>query len=265
MKFMNLLSAGLAIVVVVLLVLLQVQKNKALNEKTDLLNKLAKSEETVKIAEGLYMKQVLVSEDLQKLLDNANQTVHALTEQLERAQAKIVSLNEIVVYWKKKYEGAVVVVPGPQPDNPELPPECVDHCSKVRTRIDFKKDFGPIRVEGHTITNPAEGHVSVEQTRPLKLTVALTQNKRGEWKTYVVSSEDDMEVEINFSAIDVKHFEKKWYEKIGIVGTVAVGDSFYTNIGLTYDIRSVTVGPVYGRLDGSNVYGLTAIVRPFSK
>jgi hypothetical protein len=234
------------------------------SEKTKLLNELAARDKTIEIADGVYQKQTQVIADLKSLLDNSDQQVHSLTEQIEKRDQEIITLNQVAVRWKKAYEGALNAQQEPVDPTVPVPPEC----RQLRTKVDFDKDFGYIKVTGHTVTNPAEGYVKVEQVRPLRLTMALTRGEDGKWNTFVSSSEDNVAVDVSISAIDLKKLKQKWYERFGIYGNVAGGSGFYSAIGLSVDIGDFTLAPTYGFYadkSASKMYGVSLIWRPFKR
>jgi hypothetical protein len=124
----------------------------------------------------------------------------------------------------------------------------VDPTQPGRDRIDFNKDFGMIGVKGYTITNPPEAWVSVKQLRPLKITVAVTQDKDRQWHTYATSSDENTAVDIALSAVNPYILEPKWYEKIQLGLSLAGGSGtggfgFLAGIDATYKIKQFDVGP----------------------
>lgn len=251
-------------------VVFAIKKNQWSSEKTQLLNQLALKDKTIEVSNGVFVKLTTDNENLKLLLDDKTKDIHSLVEQLEQQKQTIVSLTQAVVKWRRAYEGAVNANQTDDPGNPPVPEDCMQLCNKLRTRVDYEKDFGYIKVSGHTLTNPGEGYVKVEQMRPLVLTLALTQGEDGQWKTFVVSSEDNLMVDLKIASVNTKHFEPKWYEKFGIVGTAAAGvNGFYSSIGLSYDIGKFTVTPMYGYYSSSDsytkMYGAAVIWHPFSR
>ena len=138
-----------------------------------------------------------------------------------------------------------------------------------RLRVDFNKDWGYIGIEGYTLTDPAFAWVSIKQNRPLKLTLAISQDQEGLWHTYTTSSEDNVQADIVLSGVNPWFNDKHWYEKIS--GTVMVGagsGGVVGGIGVGVDISQFTVS-VMAFDHSSNVtspmYGLGLQWRPFYK
>lgn len=234
-------------------------------QRNDLINQLIEKEKTIQINEDIYQRSTM---QLQNLLTETANYSKKLAAELDKEHQKVVTLTEVSAYWKHAYEGLVNATQDP-PDNTDVPPECVDSCTKIRTTVNFDKNFGYIKVSGHTITNPPEGYVKIEQVRPLKLTIALSQGSDGRWKTTVKSSEDNVGVDVGFSAIDTYHFKEKWYEKIDLVGSIGIGERAVGSISALYGLGNFALGPMVGTsTDGSSAetfYGMTVSWRPFKK
>lgn len=233
----------------------------------NLQNVIANQTQTIEVQKGLYEKQSLelsnLNEDYSNLLSTFDNTVNALSEQIRQRDLKIQSLNQLVVYWKKAYEGAV---DANQENQGDVSDQCKEECGKLRVKVNFEKDFGFIKASGYTITNPPEGFVKVEQTRPLKLTLAVVQDKTKKWSAIVGSSEENVGVDIAVTAVNPFLEKEKWYQKIGIAASVGVGSGFMSSVGITYKIKNFDVGPMYGFYAGDNLerfFGLTVNWKPF--
>lgn len=224
---------------------LEKRAERAEERVTELSIKLATAEETIEISSGLYAKVLKENTDLNTtviaLLETAdfkNEQIEALSKQLEESGGKLLAANVLVLKWKKAYEGAVDASQTEEPPDPDQPD------APIRKRVDFKKDFGYIEVTGHTITDPAEGFVSVKQLRPLKLALAISQNKDGSWSTYVVSSEDGIEVDIDSSGIDLKVAREKvtWRDRTQVVFEADVFGEYSVGAGILYDFKKSSIG-----------------------
>lgn len=237
--------------------------NSLEKDKKTLQNALADSQATIVIKDSVYMKATKDIENLKSLLDNSNNQVHALTEYIEKQKEKIAYVTGLAIKWKSAYEGVLNAQQHDEQNNPPIDAICVEQCMKLRTRVDFEKELGPFKISGHTITNPAEAYAKVEQLKPLILKLVVTRTKSGLWKTYVVSQDGDLQIQIDTSAIDTSSFRRKWYEKIGLAGNISLGSGIYSSIGVTYDFNGLSVGPSYGFSDRGKLIGLTAIWRPF--
>ena len=216
---------------------------KAEERVTELSIKLATAEETIEISSGLYATVLKENESLNTTIiallssnDFKDEQIKALSKQLEESDGKLLIANVLVLKWKKAYEGAVNATQTDEPtDQPDTP---------VRKRVDFEKDFGYIGVTGHTITDPPEGFVSIKQLRPLKLAIAISKNKDGTFSTYVVSSEDGIEVDIDASGIDLGVVKEKisWRDKTRIDFEVQPFGELNFGAGISYDLKKSSIG-----------------------
>jgi len=227
------------------------------DEVADLSTRLAQSQHTVEISEGLYGTQLTEMSGLKSLLDSQRAEVRSLIEQLDRSKSELLTTQELAVKWRKAFEGALdthQTDSGPSPTNPGV----------VRKRVDFSRDFGPIAVSGHTLTDPPEGEVSVRQTRPLLLTVNVARGRDGKWSSLVTSSEPTMEVGVKLGGVDLGAIPRDhWYQKLWIdLGVAALGD-VAGSIGLSYRGDRFSVGASCFGSDASRGCGLTGGVRLF--
>lgn len=218
---------------------------------------LASSEETVEITKNLYAKKVHENEglleSLEKMKREGDAEVAALVDQLKRAEQRILTLNSLVVKWKSAYEGLLETTQTEEPGED----------GTIRKRVDFKKDFGYIGVTGHTLTDPPEGFIKVEQLRPLRLTLVVTKNRNGTWSSLVSSSEDNVGVDIDVTGIDLSVIKPKWYQRIwGEVGLDPLGDQS-VSAGLSYQLDTWSLGAECRLGRESNGCGLRAGFRIF--
>ena len=240
-----------------------ISERKHDDEIRKLTNAISIQAETIEISKDVYEKQSVEIKTLNGLLKTSSEANKRMLEEIEKRELKIASLNQLVVYWKKAYEGAVEAT---EEEEGEVSPDCQVECSKVRTKVTFQKDFGFIRVDGHTLTHPPEGFVKVEQVRPLRLTLAVVQDSAKKWSAIVSSSEENVGVNIELSSVDPFINKQKWYQKIGVGTTVAVGQGLMSSVSATYQIGNFDIGPVYGFYSNDSVekfFGLTANWKPF--
>lgn len=224
------------------------QKDKRIQE---LQNSIALKDKTIEENKGLFEKLAESSANVKGELDNKDVQIQELESQLKKNGEQLSDATSTSLSWKKAYEGVV---------------ESTESNVGARKRVDFKHDFGFIGVNGYTLTDPPEAFVSVMNLRPLKLTVATTQDKTGAWHSYVTSSEENISADITVSAVNPNIREEHWYEKIGIVGTTAAGSAFILGLGFTYDLGRVEVGPQFGFSAGDRIdkfFGITALWHPF--
>lgn len=226
------------------------------NDVAGLATKLATSEKTLEISQGLFAIKVHEVEGLASALEyiksKSGKEISALQEQLRKAQQEILSLNSLVVKWRSAYEGLLEATQGEEtgPDG------------QVRHRVDFRRDFGYIGVSGYTLTDPPEGYVKVEQLRPLKLTLAMTKNRNGTWSSLVTSSEDNVAVDIDVSALDLSVISPRWYQRLwGEVGGDFLGAKD-VSLGVRYVSDRWSLGASC-RVGDAKGCGLTAGFRIF--
>lgn len=236
---------------------------------TQLQNEMAAKDKTIEVQKGLYTKLTIQSENVKSFLDQKDQQVKALEEQIKKQKQDLLSASTVVASWKKAYEGlakATQTEVPPDPAKPELG-------GKTRQKVDFHQDFGYIGVDGWTLTNPAQAWVRVKQNRPLKLTLAISQDKDKVWHTYATSSEENVGVDIQVTAVNPFLLRPKWYEKIGVaidlgMGTNRGGLGALVGVGLNYQIKQFTIGPhVWLGINDivDKYYGVAFQWRPFQR
>ena len=233
------------------------------NQIATLSNSLATESQSKEIAQGLYEKATITSKNLQDLLNNEDAQNISLKKQLDQKNEDLITATNLMIKWKTDYLAIVAGTQTVLPANPATPnaPE--------RVKVAFSKDFGPILASGFCLTNPPEASVDLHQQRPLKLTLAVSQDAQGLWHTYTSSNEDNMEADIALSAVNPYLTSPKWYERISVSAAVAGGGSgVMAGIGLGVDIGQFT--PSIMIFDHSSnltspLYGLNLAWRPFKK
>jgi hypothetical protein len=221
-----------------------------------LATKLAQSEKTSEIKDDLYATSIIQIDDLTKLLDTKQAEVLRLKQQLDQSQAQLLATEELVVRWKKAYEGVVNAHQsdgGTSPTDPTI----------VRKRVDFDGSFGPIAVVGHTLTDPPEGYVSITQTRPLKLTVAVTRNRDGTWGSLVTSSEPNMAVDVVLGGVNPGILSPTWRQRIWVDAGVDFLMGQSASLGASYHFGRFSLGASCSAWSDGHGCGLTVGYRPF--
>lgn len=231
----------------------------------ELQNQIAERDKTIEVQKGVYEKLTLQLNDLKGALDQRDAQVRALEDDLKKKKEELLDATTVAINWKKAYEAEVK---GHQSDVPPVKPG-----DPTRTKVEFEKDFGYIGVKGYTLTNPPDAWVHVQQNRPLKVTLAISQDKQKVWHTYATSSEDNVGVDIQLTGVNPYLLKPKWYEGIGIttdlgVGTNAGGVAALVGLGVNYKIKQFTFGPsmwigASDRID--KYYGLNFTWRPFER
>lgn len=239
---------------------------------TALQNAAAKLEQTIELKEGLYAKSVVELEDALGALDAKDKQVKDLLAQVKKGKEAVVSSTALVLRWKKALTGAATARQTRVP-RAATAERLVAAACEGRARVDFKKDFSSVIVEGYTLTDPAEAYVTLTG-RPLKLNLALTQRPDRSWRTYATSSDSNTQVEIGSVAVNPLVFQPKWYERLGVVAGVGAGPGVPVSatglLGLTYDlIEGTSIGPFvslgYGGGTFVQTYGVLFTSRPFKK
>lgn len=225
------------------------------NQIVTLNNAIAAKDKTVEVSQGLYEKAAIESKNLRDLLDARDVQLAALGRELDRKGQELVTATGLVVRWKHDYEALVGATQTVDPQG--------------RTRVEFSKDFGPILASGYTLTNPAEAFVKLHQQRPVRVSVAVSQDRSGLWHTYATSSEADMETEIELSSINPWFNARKWYERLSLTATVAAGrEGGLAGIGAGVDISQFTVSAMaYDHTSAvlAPLLGVGMTWRPFQK
>lgn len=249
---------------------------------TRLQNDLATRDKTIEVKEGLFSRLSVTTSELKSLLDTKDKQLDSLNKEIVDKHEELLTTNSLVLKWKKAYEGAAAAIQTEVIEKEvtreiRVPVEVVKEVKipadgsrsvSSRTRVDFKKDFGHIGVLGYTLTNPAEAWVQVNQNRPLKLSLSISEDSAHRWKAYATSSEDNIPVDISLSAVNPFLFDKKWYERIEVSANLGVGPSALVGVGAGLQIGKFSVGPMFWATLSDKVekfYGLSVTWRPFQR
>ena len=234
-------------------------------ERVKLQNESASKDMTIQLKEGFYHKLVLQSDDLRSMLDRKDKQLSELDQRLKASKEELLTTNVMVVGLKKQLEQLAKAT---QTDVPPAKPGEV-----ARAKVDFHHDFGAMRVDGWTMTNPPQSWVRLSQGRPLKLSLSISQDKDRAWHAYSTVDDPNFAVDIKLTAVNPGIFKPKWYEGFGImaglgVGTNQSGLGAMVQLGITYKLRQFTFGPaVWLGLNDSvdKYYGIVFIGNPFEK
>lgn len=234
------IKAAIAVLISIALVVMLIYAGYRYGEKRNadrvatLATELAHSQETLELQTGLYSRKVEEYNELSGMLDTSRSEVKALKQYLEEAKAKLLVTEQISLRWKKAYEDALAA------QQTEEPP--VDPGGPPRKRVEFSGDLGPIHASGHTLTDPPEAYLKLEQLVPLILTMNLVQNKNGTWTTFVTSSDENMDVKIDVAGVNPLVLSEKWYQRIWVeFGAGFLGDPV-GSAGLRYNRDRWSVG-----------------------
>jgi hypothetical protein len=261
-KYLKYILAGLLAVVLGAIVYENVQSSSYKRTIAQLQNDVATRDKTIEVSKGVYERLVLESRNIQGLLDKTDAQVDSLTKELQRRGEELLVAQRLSLSWKQKYEarGSATQTTVPGLPGPSSTPD--------RTKVAFEKDFGYIGVEGYTLTSPPEFWVSIHNKRPLRLTLTIGRIKDGSWKADVVSSEDNVGVDIVVAAVDTSGVAPAWYSKVGVGFDFGVGsDKGLGGVGISYRFGTFDVGPkVWVSVGGGVgvVYGASIVWHPFA-
>lgn len=198
------------------------------SEVSSLAVQLSQNEQTIKTGDGVYETKI---EELSASNLEILQKKHNLQIELEKLQAQLLDAQQVTLKWKNAYEAELSAdqhhVPPPGPNQTPCP-------DPGRDEVDFEGTLGPIHATGHTLTNPPEAHLKLEQVTPLILTVAVAQNKDGTWTSLVTSSDDNVDVKVNLGGVNPYVLSPKWYQRLWVDGGVTALGEPGALLGLSY-------------------------------
>lgn len=216
---------------------------------------LAESTETIELTTGLYAATVAQVEDLTALLNTNDAKIAEMQRVIDQLNAEVLVLEKISVRWKKAYEDAL------DARQTEEPP--VEPGGDPRKRVDFEGNLGPIRATGHTLTDPPEAFLKLEQVVPLTLTMTVVQNPDGTWTTLVTPSDDNIEVKVDLAAVDPLVLSQKWYQRLWVeLSTGILGDPA-GSLSLGYYGDRLSLGAGCSLWEGGRSCGLNVGFRVF--
>lgn len=240
----------------------------------ELQNKLAESQQLVKITESAYSSAAIQLENLKA----QNQDLQKV---IEKNKEKIFALTNVALQWKDKYfeikDAKVTVVDesGSQPAS--IPAECETCLATVRTKVEFDLSQDNLRVSGYTLSNPGYASINLDWLSDLQLELILTKDEQGLYKVYIDSKNNEF-VPVSLALkVDPQILQKKWYEKINfnfgalfgntLLGTVAfggggsfgVGYMITNNVNFAVNVSALYAGNVY------LFYGANVTWYPFAR
>lgn len=262
-RLARVVPAGLISACFLVLYVKQCRETSAIRKQRDsLARKLVESERTIEFQEGVFQKSAVAMEDLRVALASSEARVRDTTDVIDRLNAELVTVSNLSLRWKRKYEGLANAT------ETHLPPPPDDQDAPTRVRVDFNGSYGPFDVWGHTLTSPPEAHVSLEQARPIDLSVQLIQLPDGKWSTIVSTPEGaEYAVDVSLSAVDQDFERIDWRDKLSVDLDVGLYDSPSLGIGMRYGSR-VSMGPKCSVYAGDGVSwscGAAISWRPFDR
>lgn len=222
------------------------------DEVDDLAVRVSQNEKTVEVKQGLYATALVQMDDAKRLLSQRDSLVAELRKQLDETHAKVLTTERIAIRWKEPMRASVEATETAVATSTDRP---------ARRRVDFRHDFGPFLVSGYTLTDPAEGFVSLAQGRPLSLVLTVARNRDGTWASYVSSSEKDVAVDVTLGAVDPGILRPSWHQRVWVTSTLVGYPSIAAGIGLEYRGERVSFGPQCQLWDGGRGCGLSFGIR----
>jgi hypothetical protein len=267
----EILNKWLTVIVVVTLLVIAgvtwvtIERRSHEGQLAELRNAVASRDATIETSVGVFQRLAMEHGNLSVALDIKDAQVKSLVEDLKKNHEELLVANTLSIKWKKAYEGMANAEysheDGGTPD------------SQDRDVVAFHKDFGYIFVYGYTKTNPVEAYIKLEQRRPLRLTMVVSQKEDDSWVTHVTSSEENVGVDIQLAAVNPKLLDYHWCERLGLMIDLGGGpNGFLGGIGVSAQFGKFELGPkiwaVYPAGTGTGVaafYGVSAIWHPFSR
>lgn len=233
------------------------EKRAHSKSRKSLVEKIGELEGTIQETESSFSRRATEMSDLesgnkelQDKIEDRDEEVLALTNANLRLKNKIIKVNNAK-------ETAI----DQEGNEVEVPLEC----KEVRLRVDFDKSEDPLRVSGHTLTNPAYAEIHLEWMRALQLELILSKDGDDNFRVYLDSKNSDIESADLKLYVDPEILDRRWYEKISI------GGAFYTAPALSlkahYEITNkLSLGPAILAVEkGSGVkffYGISGMWYP---
>jgi hypothetical protein len=239
------------------------EKKSHLKTKIELENELTQLQGIVQETKTAYSRQALElqnlkvnNSELQKIIKDKDETIFAISQVALKLKDKA---------FEDKNVNVTVLDPDGNPVS--LPATCEECLKNVRLKVEFNQGDDLIGVSGYTLTNPGYAFAKVVWKRPLQMNLVLTRTKTEKFKVYLDAGSDAIPSELDLK-FDPSVFEKKWYEKISVVGGVGIGKGLLSSLGLGYEfIDKIVVGPsfhlYYDGIEARKLYGANVTWFPF--
>lgn len=218
------------------------------NQDTALLNnQIAQQQQTIKETQDAYSKLAVEAKNLK--VENAE-----LQKKIKDRDEQIVSLTQVNIRLRDQI---IQITNATQTEQ------------NGRTKVEFSKDNGLLKVSGYTLTNPAFAQINLEWLRDINLQLVLVKDKNNIFRVYLDSQSSDIESATLSLKIDPSVFEYKWYERLAVSGGTLLGNNtLVSNVGIQLKIYNWLVGPSVGIVVGPSVqkvYGVQASWFPFER
>jgi hypothetical protein len=235
-------------------------KNRAYAQQiASLQNQVAQRDVTVEVQKDLYSKLAQNMTNVQGALDTRDAQVKELADQVKQDQAQLVQVTNLIIQLQKQVAKGTGKVSTTAPEIPT-----------GETQVSFDQKFGLYRTYGYTLSPSGKYEVHLDQTDPLKMSVAMARDSTGAWHAYATSNDPGTKVDIGLTGIDESAFVPKWYEKLRVHADVGAGSGgVLFGTGASYPIGKFDIGPsVWATPQGTGAQtfvGATVGWRPFAK
>lgn len=232
-------GAVLAVIIYILVLFAQIKNlsEQNLSNLESAYNQIAALSETVQENERTWSRLAQQTEDQAEQLEVRNVE---LAEIIEARDEQIQSLTTAVA----RIRDIHVVIDGPAATETRV---------EDRVRVDFDQTYHEsVRVTGYTLSNPAYAELAIFFNRPINFTVVTTQTEDGQWRTYLTSDFEDLQIgtidsSVNPQIVSIQQqaHQRSWEDgfEVGIFGGVGVsGQAGSVGATLGYDFGSISVG-----------------------
>lgn len=206
-------------------------------------NRIAELSDTIQENENTWSR---LAQEKEVELDSIRSYNAELADIIEGKDQEITTLTTTVA----RLRNVRVVV---NRENVEQTEEPTETGEGVRHRVEFDQTWNEfMRIQGFTLTNPAEAEINVGYTRNIRISVVTTQNEDLSWQTYVETDAPNLEIgeiESIVNPISRPQEGNPWYRNImlGVGVAVAVdGNMGQSHIYAGYDAGDWDLGVILG-------------------
>jgi hypothetical protein len=247
-------SAMVVMAVLMVLTHLNFQRQKELLRKNvDALQ--ASLDKTVEVAPGVFERGAIEAKIDE--LESVSDSMRDLTARLESVNRRALAISEVLLT-QKKVEGRA---PARQVVERKKDPET--GAEVERKRVDFSMDLSYYRISGHTVSDPAESYLVLEQVRPMPIIVSVSRSKDGKWYTDV-KTDEGVRADVKLSVVDKKTVTGGWRESISVGVSGGVYPDPSVSVHALYG-KNLALGPFCGLSEGAASCGVMALWRPFAR
>lgn len=233
---------GVAVLAVIIYILILFAQVKNLSEQNlsnleSAHNQIAELSETIQENEHTWSRLAQQTQDQAQQLEERNADLSAI---ISARDEQIQSLTTAVA----RIRDIHVVIDGPAATQSQV---------EDRVRVDFDQTYHEsVRVTGYTLSNPAYAELAIFFNRPINFTVVTTQAEDGQWRTYLTSDFEDLQIgtiesSVNPHIVSIQQQadQRSWEDgfEVGIFGGIGVsGQAGTVGATLGYDFGSISVG-----------------------